>query len=124
MHDLDKRQVGLRVLDGAMSVDTTTPSGKLIFGIFALLAEFERDLLAERTRAGLQAARARGRKGGRRSTVTRSKLQAARDLRAAGELTMAEISDTLGVSRSALYRALRQQPPSHHPPTSANSSER
>lgn len=64
--DLRERGVGLRVLSGAgAEIDTTTANGRLVFGIFASLAEFERELIAERTRAGLAAVRARGRKGGR-----------------------------------------------------------
>ena len=66
VHDLTSRHIGLKVLTGqGAAIDTTTPAGKLIFGIFASLAEFERDLISERTRAGLASARARGRKGGR-----------------------------------------------------------
>ena len=66
VHDLTARGVGLKVLTGqGAAIDTTTPAGKLIFGIFAALAEFERELISERTNAGLASARARGRKGGR-----------------------------------------------------------
>jgi hypothetical protein len=66
VHDLTSRGLGLRVLTGhGAAIDTTTPAGKLVFGIFASLAEFERDLISERTRAGLASARARGCKGGR-----------------------------------------------------------
>src|SRR6201991_1484268 len=65
VHELTERGIGFKVLTGA-PIDTTTPAGKLTFAIFAGLAEFERDLIRERTIAGLEAARARGRKGGRR----------------------------------------------------------
>jgi DNA invertase Pin-like site-specific DNA recombinase len=66
VHDLTARGVGLKVLTGqGAAIDTTTPAGKLVFGIFAALAEFERELISERTTAGLASARARGRKGGR-----------------------------------------------------------
>ena len=78
VHDLTSRGIGLRVLTGqGAAIDTTTPAGKLVFGIFASLAEFERDLISERTRAGLASARARGRKGGRRPKMTPAKLRLA-----------------------------------------------
>ena len=73
--DLQKRGVGLKVLTG--DVDTTTVTGRLVFGIFATLAEFERDLIHERTMAGLAAARARGRSGGRPRVMTKAKLKTA-----------------------------------------------
>jgi DNA invertase Pin-like site-specific DNA recombinase len=67
VHELTQRGIGLKVLTGqGAAIDTTTPSGKLIFGIFAALAEYERELISERTRAGLASARSRGRKGGAR----------------------------------------------------------
>ena len=78
VHDLTARSVGLKVLTGhGAAVDTTTAAGKLVFGIFAALAEFERELISERTVAGLISARARGRKGGRPFKMTAAKLRLA-----------------------------------------------
>jgi len=78
VHDLTSRGIGLQVLTGqGAAIDTNTPAGKLVFGIFASLAELERDLISERTRAGLASACARGRKGGRRPKVTSAKLRLA-----------------------------------------------
>jgi DNA invertase Pin-like site-specific DNA recombinase len=73
VHDLTSRGIGLKVLTGhGAAIDTTTPAGKLVFGIFVSLAEFERDLISERTRAGLASARARGRKGGRKNDASQA----------------------------------------------------
>ncbi len=78
VHDLTGRGIGLKVLTGhGAAIDTTTAAGKLVFGIFAALAEFERELIAERTIAGLASARARGRKGGRPFKMTAAKLRLA-----------------------------------------------
>ena len=103
---LEEKQVGLKCLQE--SIDTSTPGGKLIFHVFGALAEFERALIVERTKAGLAAARARGRKGGRPSVVTAEKLAAARKLYESGDQTVAEIARSLSVSRSSLYRALQK----------------
>lgn len=76
IEDLTKRDIGFKILTGSGAhIDTTTPSGRMIFGIFATLAEFERDLTVERTMAGLAAARARGRKGGRPRKMDRDMLK-------------------------------------------------
>jgi DNA invertase Pin-like site-specific DNA recombinase len=76
---MKKTKRPLRVLTGhGAAIDTTTPAGKLVFGIFASLSEFERDLISERTRAGLASARARGRKGGRKPKMTPAPQAAAR----------------------------------------------
>jgi DNA invertase Pin-like site-specific DNA recombinase len=99
--DLQRRGVGLKVLTG--NVDTTTPTGRLVFGIFATLAEFERDLIHERTMAGLAAARARGRAGGRPRVMTRQKLRAAMALMADRENVARDVAAQLGVSVSTLY---------------------
>ena len=101
---LDERGVAFRSL--TESIDTSTPGGRLIFHIFGALAEFERALIVERTKAGLAAARARGRKGGRRTVMTPERIDTARQLLDAGGMTAAQIAATLGVSRSAMYRAL------------------
>jgi DNA invertase Pin-like site-specific DNA recombinase len=101
---LAERGVGFRSLQE--QVDTTTPGGKLVFHVFAALAEFERDLIRERTSAGLAAARARGRHGGRPSVMTAHKLQVAREMYASGQYTVAAIAKTLGVSRASVYRQL------------------
>jgi len=100
---LEARGVGFRSL--TEGVDTTTPGGTLIFHLFGALAQFERDLIRERTRAGLAAAEARGRKGGRRPVVTPDKLARARAHIAQG-LTVREAAVRLKVGRTALYRAL------------------
>lgn len=108
--ELDKRGVGLRVLH--QGIDTTTPGGRLFFHIVAAIAEFERDLISERTNDGLAAARARGRKGGRRPKLTDNKLTVARRMYAEKgddgkrRYTVQEIADTVGCSRATLYRAL------------------
>jgi DNA invertase Pin-like site-specific DNA recombinase len=92
-------------------LDTTTAAGRLTLHIFAALAEFERALVLERTRAGLEAARARGRLGSRPAVMSAEKLAAARALRESGELTMGEIASLLGVSRATLYRRLAVREP-------------
>jgi DNA invertase Pin-like site-specific DNA recombinase len=72
------KNIGLKVLTGkGANIDTTTPAGKMFFGFFAVLAEFERDLIIERTKAGLESARARGRKGGRKHSLTKSQVRLA-----------------------------------------------
>jgi DNA invertase Pin-like site-specific DNA recombinase len=102
LHD---RGVQLRSLTESL-VDTTSPSGKLVFGIFALMAEFERDLLRQRTIAGLLAARKRGRIGGRPRRLTGKDLKKARALLVSGDYSRSEIAHELGVSRHTLWRAL------------------
>jgi DNA invertase Pin-like site-specific DNA recombinase len=88
------------------AIDTTTPGGKLVFHVFAALAEFERDLICERTAAGLAAARARGRHGGRPSVLTGHKLQVAEEMYRSGQYTVATIAKTLGACRASIYRHL------------------
>lgn len=103
--DLESRGVGFRSL--TESIDTTTPGGRLVFHVFGALAEFERALIVERTQAGLAAARARGRVGGRPTVWTPAKLDAARRMYASGEHDVAAIARALGVSRASVYRGLR-----------------
>lgn len=102
--ELADRGVGFRSLQE--SLDTTTPGGRLVFHLFAALAEFERDLTRERTQAGLAAARARGRHGGRPSVMTGDRVATARTMYASGDYTVAAIASVLGVSRATVYRHL------------------
>jgi DNA invertase Pin-like site-specific DNA recombinase len=104
VEDLAEKGVGFRSL--TENIDTTTNGGKLVFHIFGALAEFERTLLRERTMAGLAAARARGRVGGRPTTMTPDKIKVARQLYDAREHTVEAIAKTLGVSRKTIYRHL------------------
>lgn len=101
---LEERGLGFRSLQE--HIDTTTPGGRLVFHVFGALAEFERDLIRERTNAGLAAARARGRTGGRPPVMTPEKLRVAREMYDAREHTVAAIAATLGVSRATIYRSL------------------
>jgi DNA invertase Pin-like site-specific DNA recombinase len=103
--DLTKRNIGLKVLAGeGASIDTTTANGRLVFGIFAALAEFERALIVERTKAGLEAARARGRNGGRPFKMTPVKLRLARVAMGQQETKVADLCTELGITRQTLYR--------------------
>ncbi len=105
VHDLTAEGIGLKVLTGhGAAIDTTTPSGKLIFGIFAALAEFERELIAERTRAGLASARARGRTGGRLYKMTTAKLSLAMASMGKKDIKVGELCTELGITRQTLYR--------------------
>ncbi len=101
--DLARQGIGFSSL--AEQIDTTSPAGKLVFGIFASLAAFERDRIAERTREGLAAARARGRVGGRPLVMTPDKLATAEMLLAEGR-GISEIAAIIEVSRGTLYRHL------------------
>ena len=102
---LADRGVGLSVLTGqGANIDTTTSSGKLIFGIFAALAEFEGDLIRERTMAGLAAARARGRQGGRKFELTKNQIRLAQSAMANRETHVAQLCEELDISRATLYR--------------------
>ena len=102
--ELRDRNVGLRVLAGAgAEIDTTTANGRLVFGIFASLAEFERELIAERTRAGLAAARARGRKGGRPRKMDVTMLRMAMTAMSDRETHASDLAKRLGITTTTLY---------------------
>ena len=100
--ELHKRECGFRSLTEA--IDTTTAGGRLIFHIFGALAEFERSIIRERTMAGLQAARARGRIGGRPRAFGPERLSAATALLRDGGLTIREIAKQLGISEATIYK--------------------
>jgi DNA invertase Pin-like site-specific DNA recombinase len=102
---LNNRKIGFKSI--TESIDTTTSGGKLIFHIFGALAEFERDIIRERTQAGLHAARARGRLGGRPKSLTPKKAQMAEALYKDKNNTIDEICKTLNVSRATLYRYVK-----------------
>ena len=105
VHELTARGVGLRVLAGeGAAIDTTTANGRLVFGIFAALAEFERELIVERTKAGLASARARGRNGGRPYKMTAAKLRLAQAAMGQKETKVGELCAELGITRQTLYR--------------------
>jgi len=105
VHDLTQRCVGLKVLTGqGAAIDTTTASGKLVFGIFAALAEYERELISERTVAGLAAARARGRKGGPPYKMTPAKVRLAAASMGKPGTNVGELCKELGITRQTLYR--------------------
>ena len=110
VHDLTGRNIGLKVLTGhGAAIDTTTAAGKLVFGIFAALAEFERELIAERTVAGLASARARGRKGGRPFKMTPAKLRLAMAAMGQPETKVGDLCVELGIARQTLYRCISPQ---------------
>lgn len=104
IEDLGKRGVGFRSLcDGA--IDTTNASGELIFNIFSSLSQFERRLIQERTRAGLEAARARGKKGGRKAILsTDPKVLTAKKMHKNHGMSINDICKTLKISRASFYR--------------------
>ena len=105
VHNLTERGIGLKVLTGqGAAIDTTTASGKLVFGIFAALAEFERELISERTLAGLASARARGRKGGRPYKMTPAKVRLAMASMGQPDTKVGDLCDELGITRQTLYR--------------------
>ena len=105
VNDLSERGVGLKVLTGTgAQIDTTTSAGRLSFGIFAALADFESDLIRERTMAGLAAARARGRKGGRKFALSKTQVRMAQVAMANRDTSVADLCKELGVKPVTLYR--------------------
>jgi len=110
VNELMERDIGLKSVNDP--IDTTTPQGRLSFNLFASLAEFERDLIRERTQAGLSAARARGRSGGRPKGLPKkaeATACAAETLYRERELSVQQIADKLGISKSTLYSYLRHR---------------
>lgn len=103
--DLSERGIGLKVLTGqGAQIDTTTAAGRLSFGIFAALAEFESELIRERTMAGLAAARARGRKGGRKFALTKAQVRLAQAAMSNRDTSVSDLCNELGVKPVTLYR--------------------
>jgi DNA invertase Pin-like site-specific DNA recombinase len=100
------RERGIQFRSLREGIDTSTPAGKLVFHMFASLAEFERDLIIERTEAGLAAARARGRHGGRPRSLTPRQVRTLLAMHDAGGHTVAAIAETLGTSTATVYREL------------------
>ena len=106
---LSDKGVGFKSLQEC--IDTTTSGGKLVFHIFGALAEFERSLIRERTNAGLKAARARGRSGGRPKALTDHQLKMARMMLAAPDTNVSQVAEHFGIARSTLYRLLETASP-------------
>src|SRR3954471_20100981 len=104
---LQERGIGFKSL--TESIDTTTSGGRLVFNIFGSLAEFEREIIKERTNAGLQAARSRGRNGGRPKKLTAKQVQMLQHLAADKKHSVSEICQTLGIGRTAFYRYLEMK---------------
>jgi DNA invertase Pin-like site-specific DNA recombinase len=107
VNDLEKREIGFKCI--TQNLDTTSPSGKLIFHVFGAISEFERSLIRERTAAGLKVARARGRLGGRPKVLDLEKITIAQSLYDDGKTTVEKICSTLGISRATFYRYVKQK---------------
>lgn len=107
MQELEGQGIGFQSITEA--IDTITPGGKLVFHIFGALAEFERNLIRERTKAGLEAARARGSKGGRKKKLDATKRKLAVDLYQGKKHTISEICQTVGISKPTLYAYVNAQ---------------
>ena len=100
--DLQQRGIGLKVL--TQQIDTTTPGGRLVFHVFAAMAEFERELTLERTHAGLASAKALGRRGGRKPSMGPAEIKRAKAMLTDATITVEEVAQQLGVQPSTLYR--------------------
>jgi len=107
MQELDNEGINFESLQE--KIDTSTPTGKLIFHIFGAIAEFERDLIRERTNAGLTAARARGRKGGRKPKLSEEKRKALCDLYTAKNHSIKSLCEMFSISRKTLYRTVNPE---------------
>ena len=106
VNELDEQGIGFKSLQE--TIDTTSSSGKLIFHIFGALSEFERNLIRERTRAGIEAARSRGRQGGRPRKLSKDKRQLAVDLYLGKKHSIAQICEMTGISKPTLYKYVRE----------------
>lgn len=107
---LDTKGVGVKSLTNGI-IDTTTAHGKLVFGMFALMAEYEAALIKERTQAGLAAARSRGRNGGRKPKMTPDLIDKAQRMYDSRQFTMAEIAQSCAVTPMTIYRNIRTREP-------------
>ena len=105
VNELNER--GVEFVSLRESLDTTTPGGRLVYHVFGAVAEFERDIIQERTMAGLEAARARGRKGGRKPVMNEKKIALASKLMRDRETPMSEVCEAVGVSKATIYRYLK-----------------
>jgi len=107
VQELEQRNIGLSILTGkGACIETNTASGKMVFAIFAALSEYERELIRERTKAGLKAARARGRRGGRKFVMTKTKLMMARNALQNRDTKINDLCKELNITRYTLYRYL------------------
>ena len=104
VEDLNKRNIGFKILSGSGEmIDTTSPNGRFVFNIFAALAEFERELIIERTKAGIEAARARGKKGGRPKKMSQEKIEAASLMLKDKSSSFTKVAKMLNIGRSTLH---------------------
>jgi DNA invertase Pin-like site-specific DNA recombinase len=110
VESLSQNNIGFKVLSGqGVNIDTSTPSGKMVFSIFGALAEFERELIRERTIAGLKSARARGRKGGRKFQLTKAQVRLAQASMKNRDTTVSELCKELKITKPTLYRYVSPQ---------------